>query len=79
MERSTCFVALVCAKKLMALTLHLFQTLQFIDLDFSAALTEWKRYGKQFLHDGLALKTGLATTLPSIERQKLCAECWVQA
>jgi len=40
MERSTCFVALVCAKKLMALTLHLFQTLQFIDLDFSAALTE---------------------------------------
>jgi len=40
MERSTCFVALACAKKLMALTLDLFQTLQLIDLDFSAALTE---------------------------------------
>ena len=40
MERSTCSVALACAKKLMALTLHLFQTLQLIDVDFSAALTE---------------------------------------
>jgi len=34
------FVALAYAKKLMALTLHLSQTLQSIDLDFSAALTE---------------------------------------
>ena len=34
------FIALACAKKLMALTLHLSQTLQSIDLDFSAALTE---------------------------------------
>ena len=40
MERSICFVALACVKKLMALTLYLFQTLQLIDLDFSAALTE---------------------------------------
>jgi len=31
---------LACAKKLVALTLHLSQTLQSIDLDFSAALTE---------------------------------------
>ena len=79
MERSTCFVALACAKKLMALTLHLFQTLQLIDLDFSAALTEMEEVQQTILHGGLALKTGLATTLQSIERQKLCAECWMQA